>query len=517
MVGKEPSIKSRAQSLKPKQGGKMLRGFKVPGKIKSSLLAIPFIAGLIAFIIPQSTLADEPDTLWTKTYGGSDKDRGYSVQQTSDGGYIIAGYTESYGVGRCDVWLIKTDSEGNKEWDKTFGGSDWDWGLSVQQTSDGGYIIVGGTESYGAGSTDVWLIKTDSEGNKEWDKTFGGSYEDWGESVQQTSDGGYIITGGTESYAAGYSDVWLIKTDSEGNKEWDKTFSGAYAGWGLSVQQTSDGGYIIAGWIYSGDADFDVWLIKTDSEGNKEWDKTFGGSSGDWSHSVQQTSDGGYIIAGKTASYGAGGGDIWLIKTDSEGNKEWDKIFRESSYDVGYSVQQTSDGGYIITGGTESYGAGWEDVWLIKADSEGNKEWDKIFGGSLGDCGYSVQQTSDGGYIIAGETYSYGAGWEDVYLIRLTSEAAIITLTSPHNFQLLCYPIPAKQSMTIKFSLPQESFTTLKLYNVSGRLIKTLFSGKRPAGTYQIDWNTKELPSGIYFLRLETEKQSLTRRIVIVK
>jgi len=444
----------------------MLRGFKILRKIKSSVLAIPFIAGLIALAIPQSILADEPDTLWTKTYGGSGDDWGSSVQQTSDGGYIIAGGTGSYGAGGGDIWLIKIDSEGNKEWDKTFGESELDWGYSVQQTSDGGYIIAGETWSYGAGEADVWLIKTDSEGNREWDKTFGGSCEDLGYSVQQTSDGGYIISGWTRSYGAGGADVWLIKTDSEGNKEWDKTF---------------------------------------------------GGSDEDYGYSIQQTSDGGYIIAGATESYGAGGWDVWLIKTDSEGNKEWDKTFGGSDEDYGYSIQQTSDGGYIIVGETWSYGAGGADVWFIKTDSEGNKEWDKTFGGSDEDLGSSVQQTSDGGYIIAGVTDSYGAGWADVWLIRLTSEAAIITLTSPHNFQLLCYPIPAKQSMTIKFSLPQESFTTLKLYNVSGQLIKTLSSGKKLAGTYQIDWNTKELPSGIYFLRLETEKQSFTRRIVIVK
>jgi len=290
MNRKVKKLMTKAQSLKPKQGGKMLIGFKVLGKIKSSLLAIPFIAGLIALTISQSVFADGPDTLWTKTYGGTYYDAGSSVQQTSDGGYIVVGWTESYGAGNWDVWLIKTDSEGNKEWDKTFGGPDWDGGSSVQQTSDGGYIIAGWTYSYGAGEYDVWLIKTDSEGNKEWDKTFGGSDWDGGYSVQQTSDGGYIIVGYTESYGAGDWDIWLIKTDSEGNREWDKTFGESYEDAGYSVQQTSDGGYIIAGYTYSyGAGSTDVWLIKTDSEGNREWDKTFGGSGWDVGSSVQQT------------------------------------------------------------------------------------------------------------------------------------------------------------------------------------------------------------------------------------
>nr|QNO50754.1 hypothetical protein HAICDJOK_00014 [Methanosarcinales archaeon ANME-1 ERB6] len=372
---------------------------------------------------------------WNRTFGGTGNDVAYSVQQTSDGGYILAGYTGSYGAGSADFWLVKTDSKGNEQWNKTFGGTGYDIAYSVQQTSDDGYILAGCTKSYVAGSYDAWVVKTDSNGNMQWDKTLGGTDWDVAYSVQQTTDGGYILAGYTDSYGAGLDDALLVKIDSNGSIQWEKTFGGT--GWdqAKAVRQTTDGGFIIAGLTGPNGIDLaNVWLVKTDFNGNKRWEKTFGGNSWDTAESVRQTSDGGYILAGCTLSYGAGGSDFWLVKTDSSGNKQWDKTFGGTDEDYAYSVQQTTDGGFILAGCsaphsspilagcTDLYGAGGSDAWLVKTDCNGKEQWNKTFGGTDDDYASSVQQTPGGGYILAGYTKSYGAGSADFWLIKTMGE-----------------------------------------------------------------------------------------------
>jgi hypothetical protein len=347
---------------------------------------------------------------WVKTFGGLGNDWGRSIQHTSDGGYIITGWTSSFGAGSTDVWLIKTNSNGDEEWTRTFGGINYDEGWSVQQTSDSGYIITGETKLLG-GKTDVLLIKTDSNGNEIWNKTFGG--EDWnsGRSVKQISDGGYIITGSTGPEYPTKLDVLLIKTDSNGNVKWSRTFGGSSPDRGYSVLQTSDGGFIITG---TGE----FWLIKTDSDGNKEWSRPSGGYLTKGGCSIQQTNDGGYIVAGGSeARY------CWLIKTDSNGNEKWSRTFGGTNIYGGSSVQQTSDGGYIITGSTRSGPHHTpHDIYILKTDANGNKVWDKLYGRkNMDDRGASVQQTTDGGYIITGCTESFGAREYDVLLMKTDS------------------------------------------------------------------------------------------------
>jgi hypothetical protein len=359
------------------------------------LLGIILVVSLSACGCEPESVPPGPAMQWYKTFGEGTDTYGNSVQQTTDGGYIICGSTGSVRSSGVDVWLIKTDAEGNIIWDKTFGSHGTDDGSSVQQTTDGGYILCGTTEG------GIWLIKTDAEGNIIWDKTFGG----WGYSVQQTTDGGYIVCGQSDEH------LRLIKTDAEGNTLWDKTFVGQRIDQGNSVQQTTDGGYIVCGWTRPLVEGWivgkpNVWLIKTDAEGNIIWDKMFGGELYAEAASVQQTTDGGYIICGigeteeTIGEFGA-----LLIKTDAEGNIIWEGVFYSSYRDYsvyGYSVQQTSDGGYSVCGKDRLY-----SPWLMKVDADGNRLWDKTFKEIKGIAdGRSIQQTTDGGYIICGMVYS---------------------------------------------------------------------------------------------------------------
>ena len=341
-----------------------------------------------------------------ETYGYIKFDSGKSVQQTTDGGYIITGSREraSSTWNETDVYLIKTDGNGDEQWYQTFGGwNDQNYGTSVQQTTDGGYIIAG------VGSNN--LIKTDGVGFMQWSKYFAVKAE----SVQQTTDGGYIIAGSNLSLVS--SDVCLIKTNINGDTLWSKTFGGTDDDRGFSVQQTSDGGYIICGYTKSyGNGSADVFLLKTDGSGTAQWYQTFGGTDDDEGYSVQQTTDGGYIITGTTSSFGNGSEDVYLIKTDGSGIEQWDYTFGTTGYESSSSVQQTNDGGYVIAGRKSTSVEGF-NILLLKVNGSGAYEWDREGGGSYDDGGHSVQKTDDGGYVVTG--YTGNPTYADVFLLKV--------------------------------------------------------------------------------------------------
>jgi hypothetical protein len=363
----------------------------------------------------------------------------------------------------------------NNTYLKAIGGSSDDPIFSISQTSDGGYIAGGWTYSYEAGGVNSFIIKLNSLGNIEWSKAIGGSSDDEIYSISQTSDGGYIAVGNTLSYGAGSWDAFIIKLNSLGNIEWFKTIGGSSSDSIYSISQTSDGGYIAGGWTLNyGAGSWDAFIIKLNSSGNIEWSKAIGGSDYDYIYSISQTSDGGYIAGGRTLNYGAGSWDAFIIKLNSSGNIEWSKAIGGSDYDYIYSISQTSDGGYIVGGSTQSYGAGNWDAFIIKLNSSGNIEWSKAIGGSNIDEIASIFPTSDGGYIAGGWTRSYGAGGYDAFIIKLDSygnassctniqainpqiSSISPTVTSPSPTVTSPSPSSTSPSPTVTSPSPQES------------------------------------------------------------
>jgi len=314
-----------------------------------------------------------PILTWNRTYGGSGYDIATSLIQTTDGGYAVAGITQSKGAGGEDFWVIKLDEQGDIVWEGTYGGSSDDEATSLIQTTDGGYAVAGWTESKGAGGEDFWVIKLDKQGNKVWERICGGSADDWAWTLIQTTDGGYTVAGVTESKGAGGEDFWVIKLDEQGNKVWDRTYGGTSKDRVFSLIQTIGSGFVVTGTTQSkGAGGEDFWVIKLDEQGNKVWDRTYGGGGNDIATSLIQTTDGGYAIAGGTNSKGAGNGDFLVIKLDEQGNKIWDRTYGGGDTDWANSLIQTTDGGYAVAGGTESKGAGGNDFWVIKLDEQGN-------------------------------------------------------------------------------------------------------------------------------------------------
>ena len=353
-----------------------------------------------------------------KTYGGVSDEYGYATEQLRDGGFIMCGRTISYGVGGFDNYLVRLKENGDTLWTKTYGNTGYDEAQSIIQTNDGGFIMVGQTATVDWAG-DVYLLKTDSNGVVMWSTAFGSAGKfDFGYSVKQTSDGGYIIAGMTNSVGAGLRDMLLIKTNSNGVLQWSKTYGGSSDDEGRSVEETTDGGYIISGFTQSFGSGYQMYLVKTSATGNISWTKTFGGGGMELGYSVKQTSDGGYVLLGYSDSYGSGLVDALLIKLTSSGSISWSKTYGGSSDDYGLCIKITNDGGYIISGRTSSFGSGSGDFYLIKTNNNGVVTWSKAYGGSALDQAGNVIQTADGGYLVTGYTLSFGAGIREAYIIK---------------------------------------------------------------------------------------------------
>lgn len=496
-----------------------------------NLLLITVITGLLTV---STVAAQEPgDILWTGLYGGSETEKGYCVQQTDDGSYIIAGYTNSFGTGNRDYYLIKTDTDGDTLWTRTYGGSDHAWGRSVQQTEDGGFIIGGYVGNGWEENFDFYLVKTDADGNTLWTNTYGGNDIDHAYSVQQTNDGGYIIGGRTGFYefTRGYLyDVYLVKTDAIGDTVWTSTF-GESDGceWIESVCQTDDGGYVAVGvsdYVHNETAN--VFLIKLDADGDSLWAHKYGGESMDYGHCLEQTTDGGFIIGGESASFGQGYYAGYLIKTNAEGNELWSRTYayQSSTRNKVKSVRQTSDEGYIIAAHlVNHFGVYSEcDAYFFKTDNMGNVTWETVFADSFHQITMeSIWQNDDGSYTSCG-TYigcPQGPGGFDIFLVKLSGALLGIEYDStpvPAQFALIgnC-PNPFSSQTSICFDIHVAGHIDLDIYNVLGRKVETLVDDYMESGSHNLNWNASSFPRGIYFCRLVAGDISETRRMMLIE
>jgi predicted secreted protein len=353
-------------------------------------------------------------SVWNKTYGVGEA---FSVVQTSDGGYAWAGEYYSGSAKVDDFWFVKTDAEGNMEWSKTYGESQTDDAYSLVQSSDGGFVLAGRTSSFGVRGFDAWLIKTDSAGHPQWNRTYSTRDNDYAECLIRTSDGGYAFAGETSTYDA-QSDAWMVKTDANGNVQWSRTYGGSEDDWANSVVQASDGGYVIAGgtssYGYGSASSFDAWMVKTDKDGNTQWNRAYGGTGFDEAYSLFRTSDGGYAMAGYTDSYGASSADFWLVNTDMNGIPQWNKTYGGSQTDIAYSIIQVGDGGYVLAGKAGG------SAWVVRTDSQGNMEWNGTYADlDAGDEARCIIQTSDGGYTFAGQNVPGSPPYPYAWLVRV--------------------------------------------------------------------------------------------------
>lgn len=455
-----------------------------------------------------------PGIEWEKSLGGSNVDQAYSIVNTSDGGSVIAGRSNSTDGdvsdlnGGFDYWVVKLNASGNIIWQKTFGGTGTDAANSIIQTSDGGYAVAGSSNSGNGditapqGGNDYWIIKLDANGNIVWQKSYGGNGSDEAQSIIQTSDGGYLVVGNSDSQSGnitnpnGGVDYWIIKLDTNGNLVWQKSYGGTGADYAYSTVQSADGNYLVAGYTNSQDGDVslpkgsdDYWVIKIDTLGNLLWEKSYGGAAEDYAFSIVNTNDGGFAVTGVSNSTDGnittniGNFDVWVIKSDSLGNIVWQKNYGGTADEYGVltktNIKQLVDGSLSIVGVTASnngdlqYNNGLTDIFVFNvSSSNGTINWSRVLGGSASESGQAIAQTADGKLLVSGFSNSQNiditnpkGNW-DMWVVKLGEPIEIdsLTVSTVNNVSSDIYPeqsIQLQALITPQYAIPGVTWSVI--------------------------------------------------------
>jgi hypothetical protein len=494
--------------------------------------------------------AQAPSIQWQKSLGGTGIDKANSIIQTNDGGFIVAGYTASNdgdvigNHGGNDCWILKLSSLGTILWKKTLGGTGNEGISSIQQTSDGGYIAVAscassdGDITISNGGSDIWVLKLNENGNIIWQKSLGGTSSESGYSIKKTTDGGFIIAGSTSSFNGdvtgnhGGGDSWVIKLDSVGTIVWQKALGGNDLDFSDDIEQTADGGYIIAASSYSNNGDAtvnkglsDYWIVKLNSSGTIIWQKSYGGSGSERAYSVKQTLDGGYVIAGSSTSTDGdiignhGSNDAWIIKLNAIGNLVWQISLGGSGVDSARNIYQTSDGSFIVsaysdsTDGNLTGNLGSKDVWIAKLSSSGTIIWQKTYGGTSSDEAFDIKLTSDGYQVFAGNSSSNDLdvngnhGNADFWVVKLGPSNLSNNSFSFNNINIFPNPVN-DNNLTVKLDYFINS-QEITITDIAG---KKIHQQKLEGLTTKL--NLSKLVKGIYFLNLVNGSKTITKKFI---
>jgi len=480
-----------------------------------------FLLLLTGIFLFQSAYGAEGDSLWTRTYGGNGDERANCILPTGDGGFLLAGTTYSFGSGDGDMWLVKVNSQGDSLWSRTYGGSSHEWVSAMVPAGDGGFLLAGGTYSFGSGGYDMWLVKVNSEGDSIWSRTYGGSSFDWANAIISSGDGGFLLAGQTMSFGAGSWDGWLVKVNAQGDSLWSGAYGGYSDEWASSLV-SSGGGFLLAGATYSfGAGDGDMWLLQVNAQGDSVWSRTQGGDEDDWASSIIPAGDD-FLLAGGSSSFGAGGGDMWLLRVNSQGDSLDSHTYGGSYAEWAYSIMPTGDDGYLLAGWTTSFGAGFEDVWLVKVNGDGDSLWARSYGGGSNEWAYAIGPSGNGDFLLAGVTFSFGAGGSDAWLVCVEGTTSSVTRPmpsiQPYSFVFLPpHPNPFNPTTIASFELRVASYVNLGVYDTAGRLVATLVDGWSEAGTHKATFDGSDLPSGIYLARLTAGDWSAVQKLVLLK